>query len=284
MSPSTDLVPVDQIPEEVRRYVPADLPSSTEAIEVWVARAREQAESIQIKTDEDAEAVGKLLKTYASEKKHFDEERVGHTKPLKDAAEYTKAAFDKAKSPIDEAEGVLREKLTAYLAKRKQEEREEQERLDREAEEREEKMRAEREAEEKAKREAAEDAQKLAREAEEIAAEDPELQELVDETRDDAEAARLDADATSALPDPTVPRSHVAPAAKPSGISAPERWVAEVTDITQLPDFLPDGTPLKAVVTSALNGYMHDTIKATGQPPVMPGAKFEKKVGLAVRA
>jgi hypothetical protein len=76
-------------------------------------------------------------------------------------------------------------------------------------------------------------------------------------------------------------KAEVAAALK--GFSMPKRWVAEVTDITLLPDFLPDGTPLKEVVMSALTAHMHAVRKATGKPPEMPGAEFKQVAGSSVR-
>jgi hypothetical protein len=264
-------------------FLPVDLAQHVASVEERVDNARELAASIVVESDDDAAKASKLLIALARQDKDAEAKRRELVKPREGAVKEINRAFKEAAAPYKELQTGLRTKVQAWTELQEQRQREEQERLDREAEEREAKLRAEREAEEKAKREAAERAQREAREAEELAAEDPEYEELVDETRDTAEAARLDAAATEALPDPIVPRAHVAPAANPSGISTPKRWVAEVTDIAKVPDFLPDGTPLKVVMTAALNRYMHDTIKATGKPPEMPGAKFEQKAGLAVR-
>src|SRR5689334_18233564 len=119
MTTTTDLTPLDQLPAEVRQFVPDDLPRSTEAIEVWVARAREQAEAIEINSDEDEEVAAKLVKTYAREMKRFEDERVALTKPRKDAAEYIKRHYDAAKAPFEEADAILREKLQVWLAEKK---------------------------------------------------------------------------------------------------------------------------------------------------------------------
>jgi flagellar biosynthesis GTPase FlhF len=271
-------------PAEVQEFLPTDLDQLVGGGEEAVARARALAESIQVDDEESAEAATALLRTVIAERKAIEKKRVSLTKPRKDAAELIKGRFDEVIAPFKEVEDVLRGTVKTYLDDVERKRQEEQARLDREREERERLEREKREAEEAAARKAQADKEREAQEARELAAEDPELALLAEETAAEAAEATTAAEAISSLPDPTLPRAEVAAPVKPEGAGTSEHWEFEVTDIGLLPDHLPDGTPLKAVLTAALRQYMHDTIKATGKPPEMPGVEFKKTSRLAVRA
>jgi colicin import membrane protein len=270
-APGTDVAEVEPI--ELVQLIPDNIPARAAAVEEEVRLAREKAETIIVDDQESAEAALELAKEVARQRKVIKAERVSLTKPRKDAAEEIKRRYDDMDAPFLEVEDVVKGKLSVYQA--------EQKRL---ADERQRAVEAEQariEAEARAKREAAEQAE---REAKELAEEDESpdaaaiAEQLAAEARADAESAAVVEDAIHSLPAGS-------PAAAPAlkGFSTPERWTATVTDITLLPDFLPDGTPLKAVVMSALNGYMHATRKATGKPPEMAGAEFKPVTGSSVR-
>jgi hypothetical protein len=272
------------VPAEVQEFLPADLDQLVTSGEGDVARARALAESVQVDDEESAETATALLRKVIAERKAIEKKRVSLTKPRKDAAELIKGRFDKVIAPFKEVEDVLRGTVKTYLDEVERRRQEEQARLEREREERERQEREKREAEEQAAREAQAAKEREAAEARELAAEDPDLEELAEETAAEAAEASTAAEAISSLPDPTLPRAEVAAPAKPEGAGTSAHWEFEVTDIRQVPDFLPDGTPLKSILTAALRQYMHDTVKETGKPPEMPGVEFKKASRLAVRA
>lgn len=259
---STDLV----VPPEFAEFVPDGLPHSMEAIEVWVERAREQAESIEIKTEEDAQKAVKLTQKFKREIDRFERERLDLTKPRKDAAEFIKAQFDKAKAPFEEHNAVVVKEIDNWRAAKK-----------REAEERQRKAEQERqriEAEARAKREAAERAEREAEQMrqEEADAEDAKVaEELAAEARRDAESAQVTENAIQSLP-PDAPAS--APAL--SGFVERTKREAFIVDRSQLPDTLPDGTPLVVVDMVALRRWMNQQWTATDAPPELPGAEFKR--------
>jgi colicin import membrane protein len=277
-APGTDVAEVEapgmeDIPAEVREFMPENIPAKAEAVEAEVAAAREKAESIVVDDQESAEAALEFVKAMKRQADGIKAERVSLTKPRKDAAEEIKRRYDDMGAPFLEVVEVVKATIGEWKAER-----------DRKAAERQRAVEAEQqriETEARAKREAAEQAEQEARElAEEDESPDASAiaEQLAAEARAEAESAAVVEDAIRAVPAGS-PAS--APALK--GFSTPKRWVAEVTDITLLPDFLPDGTPLKAVVMSALSAYMHAVIKATGRPPEMAGAKFEQTTGSSVR-
>jgi hypothetical protein len=264
---------LEDVPAEVREFIPASVPAKAEEIEAEVADARTKAETIIVDDRESAEAALEFVKALKRQADSIEAESKSLRKPRKDAAEEIKRRYDGMKAPFDEVIAVVTEKVAA------QKEKEDAEAAERQRIVEEEQARVEREAREK--REAAEKAE---REAEELAAEEegPDAaaiaEQLAAEARADAERAAVTEKAIQSVP--TGSRA-AAPALK--GFSTPKHWVAEVTDITLLPDFLPDGTPLKAVVMSALNAHMHAVRKATGKPPEMPGVEFKQTTGSSVR-
>jgi hypothetical protein len=268
---TTELV----VPAEFAEFVPDDLPHSTEAIEVWVQRAREQAEALEIETEEDAQKAVDLTKEFKREIDRFEQERLDLTKPRKDAAEFIKAQFDKAKAPFEEHNAVVVKEIDNWRAAKK-----------REAEERQRKAEEERqrvEAEARRKREAAEKAE---REAEQMRREEKNTEdakaaeELAAEARRDAERAQVTEQAIQSLP-PDAPVS----APTLSGLSDRTKREAFVIDRSLLPDTLPDGTPLVVVDMVALRRWMNQQWSATGNPPSLPGAEFKRVPdGSSVRA
>ena len=266
----------------VRQEALDDAAAKIAAAETAVEEATRQAEAVEVSTPEQAQEAKAILDNLAGRLKMLEGERVELVKPLKDYTKGIDQKYKLAKAPVEAAAKTLKGKLIAFNKAEDDHRAAEQERLDAERQE------AERHIEKRREKEAAELQAKAeakraeAAEAVELAAEDPEMEELADEARAAARAAEAQAATISHLPPPSLPAKQAPPAATVDG--ATKRWVAEVTDITQLPDFLPDGTPLKAVIKAALTRHMHDTLKATGKPPVMPGAKFEQRSGLSVRS
>lgn len=265
---------MEDIAPEVREFVPATIPAKAEEVEAKVARAREQAETIVVDDQQSAEAALEFVKSLTRLEKDLEAERKALTKPRKDAAELIKGRYDDMRAPVLAVIDTVKATIKVW----KDEE-------DRKAAERQRAVEAEQariEAEARAKREVAE---REEREARELAEEDESpdaaaiAEQLASEARAEAESAAVVEQAIQ-----SVPAGSPAAAPKLKGFSTPQRWVAEVTDITLLPDFLPDGTPLKQVVMSALNAHMHATLKATGKPPEMPGAEFKQVSGSQVRS
>lgn len=270
-APGTDVAEVEVV--ELVQLIPDSIPAKAEEVEAEVADARAKAETIIVDDQESAEAALEFVKALTRLEKQIESERVSLTKPRKDAAEEIKRRYDDMKAPVTAVKETARRKVDDWKAEEDRKAAERQRLVE------EEQARVEREAREK--REAAERAE---REAEELAAEEegPDAaaiaEQLKAEARAEAERAAVVEQAIRSVPAGS-------PAAAPAlkGYSTPKRWVAEVTDITRLPDFLPDGTPLKQVVMSALSAHMHAVIKATGKPPEMAGAEFKQVSGSSVR-
>lgn len=261
---ATDLA----IPAEFAEFVPDDLPRSTDAVEVWVQRARETVEAIEIKTEEDAKKAVQLLATYRREDKRFEDERVDLTKPRRNAADFIKKQFDKARAPFVEAATVLDQSIAKWEQEEAARRAEAQRLIDQARRAAEAKARTEREAAEKAAQEAAD----LAAESddEEDAAVAAELQ--AEAERDAERAGGTERAILSVPPDP--------PPAPPklAGLSRPQTLVVEVVDPDAVPDYLPDGTPLKVVDTVALRRWALDQSKANdGELPTLPGARIARE-------
>jgi hypothetical protein len=274
MSVTADILPV-------RQEAIDDAAAKIAAAEQAVALAEAQAEAVEVSTAEEAQAATEILGEIAGRLKGLEAERVELVKPLKDYTKGIDQKYKLAKAPLEAAAKRLKGKLITFNAAEEARRREEQERLDaerREAEQIIEERRAKEAAELQAEAEAK---RKEAQEAVELADEDEEMEQLADEVRAEARAAEARAATIANLPAPSLPSRQAAPVAAPSGAS--KRWDFEVTDIRQVPDFLPDGTPLKALISGAMRSYMHEVIKATGEPPVMPGLKFEQKSGWSSR-
>jgi hypothetical protein len=270
-APGTGVAEVEPI--ELVQLIPDSIPAKAEEVEAEVADARAKAETIVVDDQESAESALEFVKALTRQERAIEAESKSLRKPRKDAAEEIKARYDDMKAPFSAVIETVRGTIKAWkdeedrkAAERQRAVEEEQRRIEEEA---------------RAKREAAERAE---REAEELAAEEegPDAaaiaEQLAAEARADAERAAVTEKAIQSVPTGS-------PAAAPAlkGFSTTNRWVAEVTDITQLPDFLPDRTPLKQVVMSAMNAHMHAVIKATGKPPEMAGAEFKQASGSVVR-
>lgn len=270
--------------------VPVDTEAAVTDVERQVAEARAQAEAVEVHDDASAALAAGVLREIKARRKAAEEKRRELVDPLNKTVKTINADFKAAMAPFDEADQIIRSKVQNWTDEQDRIRREEEERLERERQEREKKVREERERQEAEARAKREQAAKEQREAEEEArrakdeADRETAEKLAEEARQKAQEAQTAESAIASLPDVQLPKAVVEAPKKPDGISTSKRWVASVTDITQLPDFLPDGTPLKVVVTAALTRHMHDTLKETGQPPEMPGAKFEQVSGLAVRA
>jgi hypothetical protein len=259
----------------VRQEAIDDAAAKIAAAEQAVAHAEAQAEAIEVTTAEEAQTATEILGEIAGRLKGLEAERVELVKPLKDYTKGLDQKYKLAKAPLEAAAKRIKGKLITFNAGAEQRRREEQERLDAEREEAEKIIAERREKEAAALQAEAEAKRKEAEDAVELAAEDDEFEGLADEVRAEARAAEARAATIANLPAPSLPVRQAAPVAAPSG--AAKRWDFEVTDIRQVPDFLPDGTPLKALISGAMRTYMHDVIRETGQPPVMPGMKFEQK-------
>jgi hypothetical protein len=137
-----------------------------------------------VKDDDDERAATELLVQIKSQLSAAERARVRLVKPIKDHAKMIDEEFKATKGPLEEAEGVLKDRILAY---RRQVERERQEEIQRQlAEQR------EREEQEQRDREAAAEAERvrLAAEAAElhgimVGLSDDELQQIVTGGRED---------------------------------------------------------------------------------------------------
>lgn len=269
--------------------VPVDFDAKAEEVSRQVAEAEAQAEAIQVHDEASATLATEATRQIQRRRKAAEAERKELVGPLNATVKKINERFKADGAAFEAADKIIRRKLQAYTDEQERIRQEEERRLAAEREERERKVREERERQEAEARAKREQAEKEQREAEEEAAKaqdaaDKEVAaKLAEEARQAAAEAQTAEAAIASLPEVKLPTAQVPAAAKPEGLATSKRWVAEVEDITKLPDFLPDGTPLKAVLTAALTRHMFDTIKATGHPPVMAGAKFEQKSSLAVR-
>ncbi len=261
-APGTDVVEAPAMAE----FLPENLPTLEQAVEEKVAEARKLAESIEVTNEEEAKVAQKLAAEINRQRRAIEDERVGLTKPRKDAAEEIKRRYDAVKAPFDEADKIVRDKLAAWQAAEEEKARERQRKIDEERRRVEEEARKQREA-----------AEKAGREAKELEVEDADDQavadELAAEARRAAETAAVTETAILSLPPD-------APPAAPTlaGFSQPKQLVAEVVDLAAVPDFLPDGTPLKLVDEVALRKWGRAQEKAKGGTlPELPGCKFERK-------
>jgi|GEM_PF-2220772 len=253
------------------------------AAEEAVKQAEAWAEEVQVTNAGEATQATQILTTLAANLKQLEGERTEAVKPLNDYVKGVNEKFKRSKAPLETAAKKLKAKVIEFNAAEEDRRREEQERLDAERREAE-RIIEERRREDAAKLEAEAAAKRAeAEEAIELAAEDSEMEDLADEACSEARAAEARAATIANLPAPALPARQAPGIPKPHGAVPTKRWEAEVTDIRQLPDFLPDGTPLKEVVMSALRRHMFDTLEETGEPPEMPGAKFAQKAGLTVR-
>jgi colicin import membrane protein len=274
---TTDLVPVNE-------------DAQVAEVERQVAQARAQAEAVQVRDPAEANVAGELLKEIARRKKAAEAERKELVNPLNATVKRINQKFKDAAAPYDEADRIVREKVSIYQAEqdriRKEEEdrleaeRVERERIANEAREKQEaEARAKREQAEKEEREAEEERQKAKNEADREAAE-----KLAAEAREKAQEAQTAEAAIASLPEVQLPKAVVEAAPKIDGISSRTKREVFVTDKSLLPETLPDGTPLVVVDMVALRGWMNKRWTETGQPPELPGAEFKKvPAGSAVR-
>jgi hypothetical protein len=258
---------------ELVELIPASIPAKAEEVVAEVAAARAKAETIVVDDRESAEAALEFVKALKRQTGAIETETKSLRKPRKDAAEEIKRRYDGMQAPFNEVIAVVTEKV------RVQKEKEDAEAAERQRLVEEEQARIETEA--RQKREAAE---REEREARELAEEEdtPDAAAITEQMAADAHA-NAERAAVVELAIQSVPAGSPAAAPALKGFSTPKRWVAEVSDITQLPYTLPDGTPLLQVIQSALTAHMHAVIKVTGQPPEMPGAEFKQVSGSSVR-
>jgi hypothetical protein len=225
-----------------------------------------------------------MVAQLSAETKRLESERVELVKPLKTYTAGIDQKYKLAKAPLEAATKTLKGKIITFNEEIERKRREEQRRLDEERERREAEIRERREKEEAEARAKQEAAERERREAEELAAEDPEMAELVEETRDAAREAKTHADVIAQSPDQSLPMATLAPAPKIQGASSTKRWDFEITDLEAVPAHLPDGEPLLEVRSGALRRYMHEYLREHGKPPEIHGVKFEQVSGLAVRS
>jgi hypothetical protein len=269
--------------------VPTDIDARTAEVERQVAQARAQAEAIQVRNPDEEDVAAAALRQIKQREKAAEAERVALTKPLNDHVKEINRKFKEAAAPYDAAAEIIKGKVGTYRAEQDRIRREEEARLEEERRKREalaRELRERTEAEERAKREQAE---REAREAEEEArkakdAADREAAEaLAAEARAKAQEAEVAESAIASLPEVQLPRAVVEAAPKAEGVIDTKRWEPVITDLAAVPDYLPDGTPLKEVCTGPLRRYMHAYIKEHGFPPAMPGVQFKRVSSQAVR-
>jgi hypothetical protein len=281
------------------------------------------AEGMQVRNAAEAQAATEFLASIARGKRSAEDDRLFLTRPLREHVARINQRFKDKMAPVDRADGIVREKLLAFNREqeRLREEEERRIRQDRERREREaEEARRQQEAEARARaEEAARDAERKEAEArkarqERATALDQEMAELSDEAltaasnsddperreaaeregsrrisereareaRERADQAMRDEQQVRDAPLPDVPETQVVPTgptrSASGSASTRKTWRAIVTDPAKVPD------RFKVVDEPALRRHMHDTIKETGAPPVVPGVKFEQETGLAVRA
>lgn len=272
MTAGTDLVPVEGVDAAV------------DLVAQQVAEAEARADALQVSNDAEASVAGEILRDIQRRRKAAKAEHKGLVGPLWETKKRIDQKFKNAMAPFDAADAKIREKLGTYQAEQERIRQEEEARLEAERQERERKAREDRErqeAEERAKREQAE---KEAREAGEEAkaaqdeADREAAERLAEEARQKAEEAKTAEAAIASLPEPTLPRAVVPAAPRLDGITQPKRWVAEVVDASQVP------RAWLVVDEVALRKHMHETLKVTGGPPVVPGVEFRQVTGTAVRA
>jgi hypothetical protein len=259
-------------------------------VERQVAEARAQAEAIQVRDQAEADVAAEYLREIRRRQKAAEAERVELTKPLLDTKKKIDKRIKDAVAPYDEAFDVVQGRLGTYTAEQERIRQEEEARLEAERQERERKAREARErqeAEERAKRDQAEaeyeEAAQLAREAAD--GEDREAAEsLATEAAEKVDDAFVAEQAIASLPEVSLPKAVVPSAPRQDGISGRTKREATITDRAALPEFLPDGTPLIVVDMVALRRWMNERWTETGEPPELPGAKFERVAdGMAVR-
>ncbi len=262
-APGTDVAEVELV-----ELIPSSLEDRATEVEQAVARAKEQAEAVEVTNEAEAVAAVELSKAFNREHKALDKEGVALTKPRMDAAKEIKRIYDGARAPYLEADKIVREKLKTYNAKREQEARERQRKIDEERERVEAEARAKREAAEKAEREAAELREEVNDAGDAAAAE-----ELAAEARREAEKAQVVEQAIQS----SSPTQAVA-APKLSGFSETRRWAIKSIDPTQLPAeyLIPD--------EKAINEAMREGVRENKHPPEIPGVVFEQITGTAVRS
>jgi hypothetical protein len=263
-APGTDVVEAPAYAE----FLPDNLPTLEQAVEEKVAEARKLAESIEVTNEEEAKKARDLAQEINRQKKAIEAERVSLSKPRKDAAEEVKRRYDAVKAPFEEADKIVRDKLKAWQDAEEEKARERKRKIDEERKRVEEEARAQREAAEEAEREA----EDLASGSDDF--DDQQVaEELAAEARREAEAAAVTETAIQSLPPDAPP---AAPALE--GFSTPKQLVAEVVDLAAVPDYLPDGTPLRLVDMTALRKWGLAQEKANGGVlPELPGCKFERK-------
>jgi hypothetical protein len=214
--------------------------------------------------------------------KAAEAERVELTKPLLDTKKKIDKRIKDAVAPYGEAFEVVEKKLATYTAEQDRIRREEEARLEAERQERERKAREAREAQEAEERRKREQAEADRREAEQIAQEATDekerkaFEEIAAEAKAKADEAAVAESAVAALPDVQIPVAVVPVAPKQEGISARTKREAFIDDRAALPNFLPDGTPLIVVDMVALRRWMNEQWTETGEPPELPGARFER--------
>jgi hypothetical protein len=270
--------------------VPSDVDARTAEIERQVAEARGKAEAIEVRTPEEAERAGRLLREIAGQKRRVEDDRKKLKEPVLEAGRRIDKQAKDATASLDAVDAIIRPKLGFYTAEQERIRAEEEARLEAERQAREKTAREAREnqeAEERAKREQAE---REAREAEKLAAEAKDAEEaeaaqaLAEEARIAAEEAATAEAAIASLPEVQLPKATVAAPAKPDGISDRTKREAFVVDRAKLPVTLPDGTPLIVVDMVALRRWMNEQWTATDEPPELPGAEFKRVPdGLTVR-
>lgn len=262
--------------------VPADLDARAAEVERQVAQARAQAEAIEVRNDAENNVAAQLLKEIARRRKESEAERTSLVKPLNDHVKLINQKFKDASAPYDEADRIVRGKVSTYQEAQERIRREEEARLEAERQEREREAREAREKQEAEARAVREKAEKEAREAEELRRQakdeaDREVAEaLAEEAREKAQEAQTAESAIASLPEVSLPKAVVEAPAKQDGIANRTKREPFIVDREKLPRTLPDGTPLEVVDMVALRRWMNAEWTATGEPPELPGAEFKR--------
>lgn len=170
--------------------------------------AAEQANALPVKDQPTFDAAGEKLKALAALRKDIKAKLDPFVEKAHDAHKAAVAERDKYVKPLDAAMSGLKNRMLAWT-------------------EQEEARRAE---EARKAQEAAEAAERKRREAEAKAAEEAASKAAEEGDLDAAAAAQEEAQAIAAAPINPTTTTVAAPVAKPTGISIPGKWVADLAD------------------------------------------------------
>lgn len=233
----------------------------------------EDANAVQVRDDEEAEAATDFLALIAGEKRRAEDARTFLVKPLNDHVREINARFKGPAEILKQADGIVRAKVLAYRSEQERKRQAEIRRLEEEEQARVRAEREERERQEAAARALAEQAAVAARRAEEDAGADA-------ATRAQAEAVRAFAVATAELEQQraAAPQPVALPIREPErqralgSAATRKRWVGTVTDPSMVP------RAYLVVDQRLVNAAVKRGVRA------IPGVRIEEVAELAVRS